>query len=121
MALHHQLPIYKTGCELVTLAVNVQQQMPRAHKRSLGEKIMAHCTEMVDLMAMANATRGHERAHHIRELLKRQHATTVLLRVSHSHHDRAILAKALMRRGHTINGNFTKTYRKAQRDEDQTH
>jgi 23S rRNA-intervening sequence protein len=83
MSLHHQLPIYQTGCDLVKLAINVQQQMPRAHKRSLGDKIMSHCTEMVDLMAMANASRGHERAHHIRELLKRQHATTVLLRVSH--------------------------------------
>jgi hypothetical protein len=34
-------------------------------------------------MALANATRGHERAAHIRDLLARQHAVTVLLRVSH--------------------------------------
>lgn len=83
MALHTELPIYKKGCELVSLAFNVQKEMPRAFKRSLGEKITGHCTDMVDLMALANATRGHERATIIRELLKRQHATTVLLRVSH--------------------------------------
>ncbi len=55
--LHHQLPIYKKGCELVSLAFNVQRQMPRDFKRSLGEKITGHCTDMVDLMALANATR----------------------------------------------------------------
>ena len=81
--LHHQLPIYKKGCELVSLAFNVQRQMSRDFKRSLGEKITSHCTDMVDLMALANATRGHERTAYIKELLKRQHATTVLLRVSH--------------------------------------
>jgi hypothetical protein len=83
MALHTELPIYKKGCDLVSLAFNVQKEMPRSFKRSLGEKITGHCTDMVDLMAMANATRGHERAGIIRELLKRQHAATVLLRIGH--------------------------------------
>ena len=83
MALHTELPIYKKGCDLVSLAFNVQKEMPRSFKRSLGEKITGHCTDMVDLMAMANASRGHERAVIIRDLLRRQHATTVLLRVSH--------------------------------------
>ena len=83
MALHTELPIYKKGCDLVSLAFNVQKEMPRSFKRSLGEKITAHCTDMVDLMAMANASRGYERATIIRDLLRRQHAATVLLRVSH--------------------------------------
>ena len=83
MALHTELPIYKKGCELVSLAFRVHTQMNRNFKRSLGEKITGHCTEMVNLMAMANATRGHRRADIIRELLARQHAATVLLRVSH--------------------------------------
>jgi len=42
-----------------------------------------HCTDMLDLMALANATKGADRAVHIRELLKIQHTTTVLLRVCH--------------------------------------
>jgi hypothetical protein len=83
MSLHTDLPIYKKGCELVALAFNVQQQMPRSFKRTLGEKITVHCTDMLDLMALANASRGQERAAYIRTLLQRTHATTVLLRVCH--------------------------------------
>ena len=78
---HTRLPIYKKGCELVKLAVLVQQQMPRGHKRNLGEKIMNHCTDMVDLMALANASKGAQRADYIRTLLQRVHAVQVLLRV----------------------------------------
>ena len=54
MPFHTDLPIYKKGCELVTLAFNVQSQMPRSFKRTLGEKITVHCTDMLDLMALAN-------------------------------------------------------------------
>ena len=31
---------------------------------------------------------------------------------SHSHHDRAHLANALLQRGHSVKADFTKTYRK---------
>lgn len=81
MALHTELPIYKKGCELVSLAFEVQTNMRRDFKRSLGEKITGHCTEMVNLMALANATRGAQRAVHIRDLLARQHATTAIAEV----------------------------------------
>ena len=83
MTLHTNLPIYKKGCDLVQLAFHVQQQMPRSFKRTLGEKITGHCTDMLDLMALANASRGAQRSEHIQTLLQRQHATTVLLRVCH--------------------------------------
>jgi len=83
MALHTELPIYKTGVDLLSLAVKVQEQMPRGVKRSLGDKISQHCVEMLDLMALANATQHAERAAHIHALLKQQRAATVLLRVSH--------------------------------------
>lgn len=46
MTLHTELPIYKKGRELVALAFHVQQQMPRSFKRTLGEKITVHCTDM---------------------------------------------------------------------------
>lgn len=55
MALHTDLPIHKTGCQLLALAINVQTQIPRTVKRQLGNKITEHCIEMLDLMAMANA------------------------------------------------------------------
>lgn len=83
MALHTDLPIYRTGVQLLDLAFKAQAQMPRAVKRSLGDKITAHCVEMLDLMALANATQKAERAAYIQDLMKRLRAMTVLLRVSH--------------------------------------
>ncbi len=81
MALHTELPIYRTGVRLLDLAVRAQVQMPRTVKRALGEKITQHCVEMLDLMALANATQRDARAGHIEQLLTRQRAITVLLRV----------------------------------------
>jgi hypothetical protein len=83
MALHTDLPIHKTGVQLLSLAVKAQEQMPRGVKRSLGDKIAQHCVEMLDLMALANATQRAERAEHINQLMKHLRAATVLLRVSH--------------------------------------
>lgn len=83
MALHTDLPIYRTGVRLLDLAIKVQVQMPRTVKRALGEKITQHCVEMLDLMALANATQRDVRASYIDQLLTRQRAVTVLLRVSH--------------------------------------
>jgi hypothetical protein len=86
MALHEQLPIYRTGVRLLALAVKVQEQMPRSVKRILGEKIMTHCVEMLDLMALANASQRASRAGFIEQLLTEQRAVTVLLRVGHDAH-----------------------------------
>jgi hypothetical protein len=70
MAIHHQLPIHKTGSELLGLAARVHAQMPRGYKRTVGDKIVAHCSEMLDLMALANASRGEQRQQCIREILR---------------------------------------------------
>ena len=83
MALHTDLPIYRKGVELLSLAVKVQQQLPRSVKRILGEKITPHCVDMLALMALANASQRDQRAAYIEDLLTRQRAITVLLRVSH--------------------------------------
>jgi hypothetical protein len=37
----------------------------------------------------------------------------LLRQASHSHHDRALLANAVRRRGHCISGALTKTYRRS--------
>jgi hypothetical protein len=71
MALYSELPIYKHGCDLLSLALDVQTQMPRDFKRSLGEKIHLLCVDMLEAMAMANAVRGADRA------------ATAMLRVGH--------------------------------------
>jgi hypothetical protein len=115
MALHTELPIHKTGCKLLSLAVTAQVQMPRTVKRLMGDKITSHCIEMLDLMAMANASQKAERAALIRELLKHVRASYMglLRQASHSHTDRARLANALMARGHCVKSDLTKIYRKA--------
>ena len=77
MALHTELPIHRTGVRLLSLAIKVQEQMPRSVKRILGDKVTQHCVDMLDLMALANASQHEARAEYIGELLKR------LLRVSH--------------------------------------
>ena len=82
MALHHQLPIHKAGTDLLGLVATIHAQMPRGFKRTIGDKLMAHASEMLDLMAMANASRGEERVRCIREILKHNRATTVFLRVA---------------------------------------
>lgn len=81
MALHSDLQIHKTGCTLLGLAFKVLEQMPRGMKRHLGEKIVTHCVEILDLMAMANMSKAARRAEYIRELLTHTRATEVLLRV----------------------------------------
>ena len=83
MALHTELPIYRSGVRLLDLAVKAQVQMPRTVKRALGEKITQHCVEILDLMALANASQRALRADYIDQMLTRQRAITVLLRVSH--------------------------------------
>jgi hypothetical protein len=81
MALHDQLPIHRSGVQLLALAYKVQEQMPRGVKRGLGDKITQHCIEMLDRMALANASQRHARAAHIEQLLTHQRALTVLMRV----------------------------------------
>lgn len=82
MALHTDLPIYRTGVRLLGLAIEAQVHMPRTVKRALGEKITQHCVEILDLMALANASQRDDRAGYINRLLTQQRAITVLLRVS---------------------------------------
>lgn len=83
MALHTELPIHRTGVCLLALALKVQEQMPRSVKRILGEKITQHCVDMLNLMALANATKRDVRAGYLDQLLTLQRAVEVLLRVSH--------------------------------------
>src|SRR5690349_12174486 len=85
MALHTELPIYEHGCKLLELALDVQTQMRRDFKRTLGDRIHALCVDMLEDMAMANATRAHERIEQLDTLLKHSRTLTALLRVGHAH------------------------------------
>ena len=83
MALHNQLPIYKQGYDLLSLAADVQANMPRTFKASLGNKIHSECVEILVLIGRANAARGMGRAPHIMALVERIEVVTLLLRLSH--------------------------------------
>jgi hypothetical protein len=83
MALYSELPIYKHGCDLLSLALDVQTQMKRDFKRTLGEKIHVLCVDMLEAMAMANASRGTDRLEQLEVLLKHLRTATALLRVGH--------------------------------------
>ena len=86
----HALPLRLTGVSAAVLEVRGEIYLRRddferlnQRQRALGEKITQHCVEMLDLMALANATQRETRASHIDLLLTRQRTITVLLRVSH--------------------------------------
>ncbi len=81
MAIHTDLPIYAKGRDLLSLAIDVQKQLPRDVKRSLGDLIQSHCVSMLNDMALANATKQAARVKHIEHLLELLRATQVLLRV----------------------------------------
>ena len=83
MAIYTELPIYQHGCDLLSLAMDVQIQMPRAFKRSLGEKVHTRCVDMLEAMAMANAMRGEFRVQQLDLLLHHLRVTTALFRVGH--------------------------------------
>ncbi|MFT4267855.1 MAG: four helix bundle protein [Xenophilus sp.] len=130
MARIDELSIYQDGCALLSLAVDVQTQMPRAYKRSVGDHIHDLCAAMLEDMAMANAGRGAERVAQIERLLTRLRAVTAMLRVrhdkrlintkvwahasqaSHGHTDQARIARALLKRGHAVDGDLSRTFRK---------
>ena len=82
MAMHTQLPIHKTGSDLLAAATTILVKMDRHYKRAVGEKIVAHCSDMLNLMALANATRGQQRVQHLQDLLTHQRAATTWLRVA---------------------------------------
>ncbi|SIR00727.1 four helix bundle protein [Pseudacidovorax sp. RU35E] len=81
MAIHSDLPIYRTGVQLLNLAVRAQVQMPRELKRQMGDKITQNCVDILELMALANAAQKQHRAEYLQALLTKQRAVTVMLRV----------------------------------------
>ena len=82
MVMHTQLPIHKTGSDLLGVATLILVKMNRDYKRAVGEKIVGNCSDMLNLMALANATRGRQRAEHLRGILAHQRAATMWLRVA---------------------------------------
>lgn len=83
MSLAKDLDIYKAANGLFTLALSLQAQVPRSYRVAVGQRISNECSEILLIVARANAARGASRERHIEQLLERLEAATVLLRASH--------------------------------------
>ncbi len=81
MAIHDRLPIHRTGSELLATAARIHAQMKRGYKKSIGDKLVAHCSDMLDFMALANADKAQRRAH-IQSILSHNRAAVTWLRVA---------------------------------------
>jgi hypothetical protein len=81
--LHTDLPIYKKGYALLSLAADVQLNMPRTFKSTLGRTIHDECVGLLLEIGYANASQGDTRCDHIRTVLKRLEVVNLMMRVSH--------------------------------------
>lgn len=80
--IHTDLPIYKKGYALLSLASDVQLNMPRTFKQSLGKRVHDECVELLLEIGYANASRGDARCEHIRGVLRRLEVVSLMMRVS---------------------------------------
>ncbi len=84
MALTTDLDIYKSASGLLSLAVDVQANIPRAFRASIGNRIADECVELLVTIGRANAARtGSGRAAQIETLLERLDVARFLLRAAH--------------------------------------
>ena len=79
MAFHTELPIYKVAYDLLSIAIDYAQNMPRAVKAVIGGRLRDLCLELVLLIAKANSVKN--KVPPIDTLLERLEETNVLLRI----------------------------------------
>lgn len=79
MAIHTQLPIYKVAYDLLNVAVDYVQSMPRPFKLAIGGRVSGLCVEVVLLIFRANCARN--KTPHLDTLLERVEELQLLLRL----------------------------------------
>lgn len=79
MALHSQLPIYRAAYDLLSVAVDFVQNMPRPFKAAIGDRLRDLCVDVVLLIFRANCAR--EKTPHLEDLLERLEELQLLLRL----------------------------------------
>ena len=110
MAMHTELEIHKSAEELLGIVLNLVRNIPRGidfvgqvikpWRRSTRRKTVSEATMRIavapddELLATANSYFG------------------LLGQATASHHERAQIARLLLRRGYTVNAALTQTYRK---------
>lgn len=80
MALHKELPIYKSAYDLLKLAAEITKNYPRDFKRSIGEKVRDECVEIITLIFKANIALN--KVPYIENLLEHVQVVELLLRLS---------------------------------------
>lgn len=80
--IHTDLPIYQKGYALLSLAADVQLNMPRTFKQSLGKRVHDECVDLLLEIGYANASRGEQRCAHIRNVLRGLEVVGLMMRVS---------------------------------------
>lgn len=80
MALHKDLPIYKTAYELLTNAIKITANFPRDFKRLMGDEIRKECMAITLLIFRANVAT--DKIPHINELLEHLQIIELTLRLS---------------------------------------
>ncbi|WP_419692205.1 four helix bundle protein [Burkholderia gladioli] len=89
MAIHTQLPIYRSAYALLDTVTDVVKNMPRDFKRTIGEKITIECIEIMVLVFRANVAA--DKSPHLAELLERLQVIELLLRLGM---DKRLIARA---------------------------
>ena len=79
MALHTSLPIYKVAYDLLSVATDYVQNMPRPFKAAIGGRVRDLCIDLVLLIFKANGARN--KVPYLDTLLERLEETQLLLRL----------------------------------------
>lgn len=79
MALSKDLPIYKVAYDLLSVATDFVQNMPRSVKTILGGRLRDLCLELVILILRANCAKN--KVPHLDTLLERLEEMQILLRL----------------------------------------
>lgn len=79
MAIHTQLPIYKPAYDLLSIATDYVQHMPRPIKAALGNRLSELCIDLLMLILRANS--AHDKRSHLETLLERREELEILFRL----------------------------------------
>lgn len=79
MALHTNLPIYKVAYDLLSVAVDYVQNMPRPFRAAIGGRVRDLCVDVVLLIFKANCAR--EKTPYLEALLEQLEELQLLLRL----------------------------------------
>ncbi|WP_417252773.1 four helix bundle protein [Castellaniella sp.] len=89
MAIHTQLPIYKSAYDLLDVVTDLTRNMRRDFKRSVGEKISSECIEITILVFRANVAQ--DKRPHLQALIERLQVIELMLRLAQ---DKRLISRA---------------------------